>query len=60
MPVHINEVTSTVHAFDATALVDEKVLRLIVARVAEELTRMQAAEAGRAKDAALTAGRRKD
>ena len=60
MPVHINEVTSAVHAFDATALVDERVLRLIVARVAEELARMQAAEAGRAKDATLTAGRRKE
>lgn len=60
MSVQINEVKSTVHAFDATALVDEPVLRIITERVAEEMERKRAAEAGRTRDAALTGGRRKD
>lgn len=58
MPVTINEVHSEVHAFDATALVDDEVLELITRRVAEELARMRAAEAGRDRDTALTGRRR--
>ena len=53
MPVTINEVRSEVHAVDATALVDDEVLRMIARRVAEELDRMRAAEAGRHRDTAL-------
>jgi hypothetical protein len=58
MAVRINEVRSEVHAFDATALVDDEVLRMITLRVADELARMRAAEAGRNRDAALTGRRR--
>ena len=58
MAVRINEVRSEVHAVDATALVDDEVLRLITLRVADELDRRRTAEAGRHRDAALTGRRR--
>lgn len=58
MSVLINEVRSEVHAFDATALVDDEVVELITRRVAVELDRMRSDEAERHRDTALTGRRR--
>jgi hypothetical protein len=58
MPVTINEVRSEVHAFDASALLTEEVLRVLTRRVADEIRRMATEDAIRARDKVVTEGRR--
>ena len=58
MPVIINEVHSEIHAVDASALLSEEVLRLLTARVLEEIRRQEVEEARRNRDAKVTDARR--
>lgn len=58
MPVVINEVNTEVHAFDASALLTEEVIRALVPRLLEEMRRMEAQQAERARDASVTDARR--
>ena len=59
MPVVVNEVHTEVHAFDATSLLTEEVLRVLVKKVAEELARQSADEALRARDAEIRDSRQR-
>lgn len=58
MPVTINEVHSEIHAVDASALLSEEVLRLLTARVVEEIRRQQVEESRRNRDARVADSRR--
>ena len=58
MPVTINEVHSEIHAVDASALLSEEVLRLLTARVVEEIRRQEVEAARRDRDARVTGARR--
>ncbi len=58
MPVTINEIETEVNAFDASALLTDEVLRVLVQRVAEELARSGREDKLRARDAQMSAQRR--
>lgn len=58
MPVLINEVNTRVHAFDASSLLSDEVMRVIVERVTAAMVHQAAADAGRARDREIRDGRR--
>ena len=58
MPVTINEVHSEIHAVDASALLSEEVLRLLTARVIEEIRRQELDQSRRDRDAKVADSRR--
>lgn len=58
MPVTINEVHSEIHAVDASALLSEEVLRLLTARVIEEIRRQEVDQSRRNRDARVADSRR--
>ena len=58
MPIRINEVNSTVHAFDATALLTEEVLSVLIDRLTEEVERRQREGESRRQDTQVDQGRR--
>lgn len=58
MPVHIDEVETEINAFDASALLTDEVLQVIVRRVTEEMRRSQRDDTLRQRDAQVSQQRR--
>ncbi|ARE41828.1 hypothetical protein RGUI_3687 [Rhodovulum sp. P5] len=58
MPWKINEVDAEVHAFDASALLTDEVMAVLVQRLREALARDAAEDRGRSRDTAIGANRR--
>ena len=59
MPVVVNEVHTEVHAFDASALLTDEVLRVIDERVAAAMARQASSDALRARDTEIRDTRRR-
>ena len=59
MPVVVNEVHTEVHAFDASALLTDEVLRVIDERVAAAIARRASADVARARDIEIRDARRR-
>jgi hypothetical protein len=58
MPVVINEVNTEIHAFDASALLSDEVIRALAPRIAAELRRIEADAMQRERDAKVIDARR--
>ncbi|MFZ5961673.1 hypothetical protein ACOXXX_01865 [Thalassococcus sp. BH17M4-6] len=58
MPVTINEIETEVNAFDPSALLTEEVLRIMAARVAQEIENTKREDRLRDRDTAITSQRR--